>query len=132
MENEIIEKDDIIIISEENKNLDYEFRKNKKWCWLVDPIDGTKEFVKKNGEFTVNIGLVEDGIPVFGIVSIPVTGEIYYGVEGSGSFKIDQNNVIAIDDNVIAELKINADKNFNDKNVRIVASSSHLNKETQD
>ena len=132
MENEIIEKDDILIISEENKNLDYEFRKNKKWCWLVDPIDGTKEFVKKNGEFTVNIGLVEDGIPVFGIVSIPVTGEIYYGVEGSGSFKIDPNNVIAIDDNVIAELKINADKNFDDKNVRIVASSSHLNKETQD
>lgn len=132
MENEIIEKDDIIIISEENKNLDYKFRKNKKWCWLVDPIDGTKEFVKKNGEFTVNIGLAEDGIPVFGIVSIPVTGEIYYGVEGSGSFKIDPNNVIAIDDNVIAELKINADKNFNDKNVRIVASSSHLNKETQD
>jgi len=132
MENCLVEKDDILIISEENKNLDYEFRKNKKWCWLVDPIDGTKEFVKKNGEFTVNIGLAEDGIPVFGIVSIPVTGEIYYGVEGLGSFKIDPNNVIAIDDNVIAELKINADKNFNDKNVRIVASSSHLNKETQD
>jgi len=134
MKNCLVEKDDILIISEENKNLHYEFRKNKKWCWLVDPIDGTKEFVKKNGEFTVNIGLVEDGIPVFGIVSIPVTGEIYYGIEGDGSFKTTSKGMgkYKIHQSNTIELKINADKNFDDKNVRIVASSSHLNKETQD
>ena len=80
-----VNTDDIVIISEENKNLEYEFRKNKTWCWLVDPVDGTKEFVKKNGQFTVNIGLVENGVPVFGIVSIPVSGEIYYGVKGLGA-----------------------------------------------
>ena len=47
--------DNIVIISEENKNLEYEFRKNKTWCWLVDPVDGTKEFVKKNGQFTFDL-----------------------------------------------------------------------------
>ena len=128
MENEIIEKDDIIIISEENKNLDYEFRKNKKWCWLVDPIDGTKEFVKKNGEFTVNIGLVEDGIPVSRWEIIEAAKKIaVLAKEG----KLDPNNVDETEFDVIAELKINAYKNLDDKNVRIVASSSHLNKETQ-
>ena len=69
------------IISEENKNDHYDFRKNKKYTWLVDPIDGTKEFLKKNGQFTVNIGLCYNREPIFGIVSIPVSGEIYYGIK---------------------------------------------------
>ena len=119
-----VNTDDIVIISEENKNLEYEFRKNKTWCWLVDPVDGTKEFVKKNGQFTVNIGLVENGVPVFGIVSIPVSGEIYYGVKGLGGFKLH--------DNITTRLTIDDTKDFTKKKCRIVASASHLNKETQD
>lgn len=119
-----INTDDIVIISEENKNLEYKVRKNKTWCWLVDPVDGTKEFVKRNGQFTVNIGLVENGVPIFGIVSIPVSGEIYYGVKGIGSFKLH--------DNITTRLTVEEMKDFTKPKCRIVASASHLNKETQD
>ena len=87
------------------------------------PIDGTKEFVKRNGQFTINIGLCRNGVPVFGIVSIPVTGEIYYGVEGIGSFKLLKDKKI--------ELTI-SNKNLTKKGLNIVASSSHLNKKTQE
>ena len=116
--------DESEIISEENKNNDYNLRKNKKYVWLIDPLDGTKEFVKKNGEFTVNIGLCKNNIPVFGIVSIPASGEIYYGIENKGSFKINNN--------IIQKLSINQNKNFDDENLRIVASSSHCNTETKE
>jgi 3'(2'), 5'-bisphosphate nucleotidase len=81
----------MLIISEENKRIDYNIRQKYQMCWLIDPIDGTKEFVKKNGQFTINIGLCDKGVPIFGIVSIPVTGEIYYGISGIGSFKIHNN-----------------------------------------
>jgi 3'(2'), 5'-bisphosphate nucleotidase len=65
----------------------------KKWMkyWLVDPLDGTKEFIKNNGEFTVNIALIENGIPVFGVVHIPAQGITYWGKKGEGSFKIDED-----------------------------------------
>lgn len=109
------------IISEEIKNDTYENRKNLEWTWLVDPLDGTKEFVKKNGQFTVNIGLCQLGVPVFGIVSIPVTGEIYYGIKDIGSFKLDQGNKI--------KLQIKT-KEFDKEKLKIVASSSHMNEET--
>ena len=111
-----------IVISEENKNSSYKSRKNAEWCWLVDPIDGTKEFVKKNGQFTVNIGLCRFGVPVFGIVSIPVTGEIYYGIEGVGSFKLDNAKK--------TKLQI-FQKNIESSNLKIVASSSHMNEDTK-
>lgn len=57
--------------------------------WLVDPLDGTKEFVKRNGEFTVNVALIDDGRPVLGIVQVPVTGVVYFGVVGQGAWKHD-------------------------------------------
>ena len=117
-------KDSFCIISEESKNMNYVERKNYNYTWLVDPIDGTKEFLKKNGEFTVNIGLCYLGVPIFGIVSIPVKDEIYYGTEGLGSYKIDK-------DNQITELKIK-EKDFNKENLNIIASKSHLNNETLD
>jgi len=110
------------IISEEIKNESYDTRKDSQWCWLVDPIDGTKEFVKKNGQFTVNIGLCRYGVPVFGIVSIPVTGEIYYGVEGIGSFKIEGG--------VTKRLNVNSEKP--DDKIKIIASASHMNPETEE
>ena len=113
----------ILIISEENKNKDYNERKKYNYCWIIDPIDGTKEFINKNGEFTVNIGLTLNGIPIFGIVSIPVLDEIYYGIEGIGSFK-EFNNTIT-------KLEINENK-MNDLIINIVASKSHLNDKTQE
>ncbi len=79
---------DIPVISEEHKNLDYSIRKDWKKVWLVDPLDGTKEFIKKNGEFTVNIALVQDGRPLFGIVYLPAKEWLYYGIAGKGAFRI--------------------------------------------
>jgi len=74
------------LLSEEGKELEYNDRSNWETFWLVDPLDGTKEFIKKNGEFTVNIALVKKGKPVLGVVYVPVTGVLYYGAEGMGSF----------------------------------------------
>ena len=72
------------ILSEESKN-DPERLKND-WCFIIDPLDGTKEFIKKNGEFTVNIALCYQGKPVLGVIGIPVTGELYFAVKGKGAF----------------------------------------------
>jgi len=83
----------IPIISEENKEVAYEDRKDWDWFWLVDPLDGTKEFIKKNGEFTVNIALVHNGKPVAGVVGVPARNHIYYAMQGKGAFKIDENNI---------------------------------------
>ena len=110
------------IISEENKNDSYQVRKKLKWTWLVDPLDGTKEFIKRNGQFTVNIGLCDYGVPVFGIVGIPVSGEIYYGIKDIGSYKIESNNKSI-------PLVINP-KDFFISGIRLVASASHQNQET--
>jgi 3'(2'), 5'-bisphosphate nucleotidase len=62
-------------------------RFNSDWCWIVDPLDGTKEFINKNGEFTVNIALAHKGRPVLGVISVPVAQTLYYGAVGIGSFK---------------------------------------------
>ena len=115
--------DNCIIISEEIKNESYKKRKQYDWCWLVDPLDGTKEFIKKNDQFTINIGLCYQGIPVFGIVSIPVTGQILYGINGIGSYSLDISNTKK-------KLDINK-KDLSQDNLRIVASGSHLNDETK-
>ncbi len=81
----------IPIISEENKMIEYQDRKDWEYFWLVDPLDGTKEFIKKNGEFTVNIALIRNGKPVLGVVGIPAKNQMYYAVENKGAYKIDEN-----------------------------------------
>jgi len=78
---------DIPIISEEGKEVPYEIRKNWEYYWCVDPLDGTKEFIKRNGEFTVNIALMHNNTPVLGIIYVPVTDDLYYGGAGIGSWK---------------------------------------------
>jgi len=111
--------DSIPILSEENEKVDYSMRKDWNKLWLVDPLDGTKEFIKKNGEFTVNIALVENGCPVLGVVYVPVTKEIYYS-NGKFSFKIYPDGM---------KEKINA-KERDNKHIVIVVSKSHLNDKT--
>ncbi len=74
------------LLSEEGKQLSYNERSHWSTFWLVDPLDGTKEFIKRNGEFTVNIALIKNGAPVLGVVYVPVTGVLYYGMEETGSF----------------------------------------------
>lgn len=79
----------IPLLSEESAALDYASRAQWNEYWLVDPLDGTKEFVKRNGEFTVNIALIRDHVPVLGVVHIPVSGVTYWGVAGVGAVRID-------------------------------------------
>lgn len=79
------------IISEEDPILPYSERKKWDRFWLVDPLDGTKEFLKRNGEFTVNIALIENGVPTIGIIHIPVTHTTYFGSE-NGSYKLERTD----------------------------------------
>lgn len=107
---------DIPIISEENKNIPYEERKGWRYFWLIDPLDGTKEFVRKNGEFTVNIALIEKDTPVLGVVYAPVLDTIYYAKKAKGAYKNDQKLPLLQEH----------------KTYKIVMSKSHLNEETKE
>lgn len=78
---------DIPVLSEESASLPYTERSGWRRYWLVDPLDGTREFINRNGEFTVNIALIEDGVPVLGVVHVPVTGVSYSACRGRGAFK---------------------------------------------
>ena len=113
----------IPILCEENKMIPYEERKDWKYFFLIDPIDGTKEFINKNGEFTVNIGLCFENKPIFGIVSIPTQNIMYYGVKDKGAWKLDLNT------NELIQIKC---KDTYDGNINIVVSSSHMDTMTQD
>jgi 3'(2'), 5'-bisphosphate nucleotidase len=73
-----LETTGIPVLSEEGKDISYQERKDWKHLWIVDPIDGTKEFIKRNGEFTVNIALIENQKPIIGVIFAPVTGELYF------------------------------------------------------
>lgn len=113
---------DIPYISEETKQTPYDIRKSWKLYWLIDPIDGTKEFVKKNGEFTVNIALVEDGVPVVGVVYAPALHKLYFGVKGLGSFvRMGQGSDLPLTPSVHYSLK---------EKLVVVGSRSHLSDET--
>lgn len=81
---------DIPVISEESDPPDYSIRKDWQRYWLVDPLDGTKEFVNRNGEFTVNIALIENQLPTFGVVGVPVQAVVYTGDRGLGAFRHDE------------------------------------------
>ncbi|MBT8255357.1 MAG: 3'(2'),5'-bisphosphate nucleotidase CysQ [Bacteroidia bacterium] len=122
---------DIPIISEENRQLDYDERKDWTTCWIVDPLDGTKEFIKRNGEFTVNIALVRNGRPVMGVIYVPVSGTLYYtSEEGTQSYKIE------IDANAyelaeIMENSVELKPADGGEPVKVVGSRSHLNEDTK-
>ena len=86
---------DIPLLSEEGKTIPYATRRQWKTLWIVDPLDGTKEFVKRNGEFTVNIALVTGGIPILGVVFAPVREVLYFALQGIGAYKIDRQDAVA-------------------------------------
>lgn len=126
-------KDTYPIISEENKLMDYSIRKNWETHWLIDPIDGTKEFIKKNGEFTVNIALIKKGLPVLGVVYLPAKNILYFGSAEIGSYKytVPENHELPELDEIIN----NADKLTGDnlpERYTIVASRSHMSPETEE
>ena len=75
------------LLSEEGRAIPFDERRGWKRFWMIDPLDGTKEFVKRNGEFTVNIAVIEKGRPVLGFVYVPLTAVLYFGQVGAGSFR---------------------------------------------
>jgi len=127
-----LKKTNIPIISEENKQISYAIRKEWISCWIVDPLDGTKEFVKKNGEFTVNIALVKNGLPEFGVIYVPATGVLYFGdVSRQKAYRItiDHSNY-TISDILKNASEIKPQHNFS--TIRVVGSRSHMNQDTLD
>jgi 3'(2'), 5'-bisphosphate nucleotidase len=119
---EQLRKTEIPVLSEEGKNISYEERRNWELFWMVDPLDGTKEFLKRNGEFTVNIALLKNNIPVLGVVVVPVSGVAYYAIEGQGAFYKSNGTTI--------KLKERQTPDLNRPGLRVVASRSHMNEET--
>ncbi|MDH4089342.1 MAG: 3'(2'),5'-bisphosphate nucleotidase CysQ [Cyclobacteriaceae bacterium] len=120
----ILQSSNLPILSEEGKSIPYAARCDWEYFWMVDPLDGTKEFIKRNDEFTVNIALIHEGIPVMGVVAVPVTGDVYYATEGEGAFLKRSGKEIA--------LPVRGKSDLKQKGLRVVASRSHMSEETKD
>jgi 3'(2'), 5'-bisphosphate nucleotidase len=123
----------IPIISEENKQTDFSIRKKWKTCWVVDPVDGTKEFIKRNGEFTVNIALVENGKPQLGVIYVPATKVIYFAnVKKCEAFKAElTTHEISVEEVLINALPLQP-KQGDSNPIQVVGSRSHMSQETLD
>ena len=119
-----LKETNINIISEESKSVEYDDRKNWEEYWLVDPLDGTKEFIKKNGEFTVNIALIRNNKPHLGIVYCPTQKTLYYNDHEKNVFK-------KVGDD-ISILNRRSQVNENTEGLRIVVSRSHMSEETSE
>jgi 3'(2'), 5'-bisphosphate nucleotidase len=127
---QLLEQTGLPILSEEGRNISFEERKDWKSFWLVDPMDGTKEFIKRNGEFTVNIALIADRKPVAGVIYVPVTGVLYAGITGKGAWKL----MATESDISLSKLMNKGDKlpcSSLPDNFTIVESRSHRNKKTE-
>ena len=111
---------EIPVLSEESKAIDIAQRRSWSRFWLVDPLDGTREFVKRNGEFTVNIALIDAGIAIFGVIQQPVSGKLWHGTLGTGAFRRDGD----VDAGIHVRKPATAP-------LRIAASRSHRNARTQ-
>ncbi len=109
------------VLSEESAAAGYRLRRTWERFWLVDPLDGTKEFIKRNGEFTVNIALIEHGVPVMGVVYAPVLEVAYYAERGAGAFVQRGNS---------AAQPIRVAQHPAGEPVKVVASRSHSDERT--
>ena len=112
---------DIPVLSEESADtIPTPVRRTWTRLWVVDPLDGTREFVKRNGEFTVNIALVDDGEVVFGVVQAPVTGALWHGTRGHGAFRREGGDDVVLRTRAPAQAPL-----------RVAASRSHRNERTE-
>jgi len=120
----------IPIISEENKQTPYAIRKEWDTCWIVDPVDGTKEFIKRNGEFTVNIAQVKNGVPKLGVIYVPATKELYFAdVQNNQAFKTQLSQHDTNIESVLNRAKPLVPKATSDS-IQVVGSRSHMSQET--
>lgn len=120
------------LLSEEGKHLPYAERRGWDTLWIVDPLDGTKEFIKRNGEFTVNIALVHNSVPVMGVIYLPVKKVLYLGAEGLGAYRladVTTRGELSLDELMSKAVRL-PESEERDKFV-IVASRSHLTPETE-
>ena len=126
-----LEATNIPVLSEEGRDISYQERKAWKHLWIVDPIDGTKEFIKRNGEFTVNIALIENQRPLIGVVFVPITGVLYFSSKELGAFKV----AVHLEDYDVEVLLSKGNKlpsQREDNTFTIVASRSHMSAETKE
>ena len=123
--NALHELDRTIPILSEESLVEWNQRKNWTTYWLVDPLDGTKEFIKKNGEFTVNIALIKNNSPIFGIIYAPAKSLLYYALKNYGAYKlITKSNIETTKDFI----KINSVK-YKSNLTKVIGSRSHSNKD---
>lgn len=133
---QVLEETPYPVLSEESVTIAYSDRKDWESYWLVDPLDGTKEFIKRNGEFTVNIALIENGIPMQGIVYVPVTRTLYFG-DRNGAYKAVQGEQFQALEDLLEKLPEVGNfqrleiSGLPEHPLRIVASKSHDNEETR-
>ncbi len=115
------------VLSEEGKEIPFDERKGWEYYWLVDPLDGTKEFIKRNGEFTVNIALMENDHPRSGVIFQPVKGLAYAGIVGEGLYKFSVDDDLVFDE----KKKIKVETKSGQDTIRVIASRSHKSAETE-
>ena len=124
----ILEASNIPILSEEGNILDFNNRKNLKQLWIVDPLDGTKEFIKKNDEFTVNIALIENSKPVIGVIYAPALNVLYFSERKLGSYKTLITALDEFDNSKAFRLPLVENSN----EYKVLTSRSHLDDNTLD
>ncbi|MEM6815540.1 MAG: 3'(2'),5'-bisphosphate nucleotidase CysQ [Bacteroidota bacterium] len=117
-----LSRTEIPILSEEGKYITYQKRKDWEYFWMVDPLDGTKEFVKKNGEFTVNIALVKDGAPILGVVYPPILKDLYWAIKSRGAYLEKAEKIVRL---------TTSKKDLSNSRLKVVASRSHMSEETK-
>jgi 3'(2'), 5'-bisphosphate nucleotidase len=123
-----LEETGLPILSEEGSDIPYEERKNWDYFWLIDPLDGTKEFIKRSGEFTVNIALVRSHVPIAGVIYAPTSNILYYGSKETGVYKIDNGKQIRLS---FIPKKRTLEELLQKEQITVVASKSHMNEETR-
>jgi 3'(2'), 5'-bisphosphate nucleotidase len=122
----------IPVLSEEGKNIPYEKRVNWHLFWLIDPLDGTKEFIRKNGEFTINVALIEKNSPLLGVVAVPVRDEIYFGIAGNGAYKVKDVSKININhEEVLYKVAKRLPQSCFREKIIVVGSRSHSDEKTE-
>jgi 3'(2'), 5'-bisphosphate nucleotidase len=134
------------ILSEEGKSISYKQRRWWEYFWMIDPLDGTKEFIKKNDEFTVNIAQIHQNRPILGVIYVPVKDVFYFALEGLGAYRMDNSDLLALNTNkpykndtsgvlntiLEGSIKLPDDKyrfEKKDSQITIVGSRSHATKE---
>ncbi|MEJ1241562.1 3'(2'),5'-bisphosphate nucleotidase CysQ [Chryseolinea sp. T2] len=112
------------VLSEEGRDIPFSERKAWEYFWMVDPLDGTKEFIKRNDEFTVNIALIHKGRPVLGVVAVPVTGDVYLASAGAGATLRRDGKSVPLSKRPPVDLTT--------AGLKVVASRSHMSSATED